>query len=90
MLNLSLSDEDIQITWASWDTCYMEMHMGTKGRRKQSTGKRGVPTVHNNFNNAEINLAPGHEASLTCVRALVCLLYATNLKVIVTQLLKPN
>lgn len=38
MLNLSLS-EDIRITWASWDTCYMEMHMGTKGRREQSTGE---------------------------------------------------
>lgn len=61
-----------------------------KGDENCPRGERGLPTVHNNFNNAEIYLAPGHEASLTRVRALVCLLDATDLKVIVTQLLKSN
>lgn len=66
------------------------MEHGNKREKKTVHGERGLPTVHNNFNNAEIYLAPGHEASLTRVRALVCLLDATDLKVIVTQLLKSN
>lgn len=71
------------------------MHRGTPAtrectREQRGEGKRGLPTVHDDFNNAEVDLAPGHEAPLARVRALVGLLYAADLKMIVTQLLKPN
>lgn len=75
------------------------MHCGTPATWKCTWEQRGeengvqerdLPTVDDNFNNAEVDLAPGHEASLTRVRALVGLLYAADLKMIVTQLLKPN
>lgn len=52
--------------------------------------ERRLLTVHNDLNNPQINLAAEHEATLTGVRALICLLYATDLKVIVAQHLKPN
>lgn len=51
---------------------------------------KGGLTIHDDLDDPKINLAAGHEAPLTCVRALIGLLYATNLEVIVVQHLKPN
>lgn len=51
---------------------------------------RGTLTVHNDLDDPQINLAAGHEATLACVCALICLLYATDLKVIVVQHLEAN
>lgn len=45
--------------------------------------ERGLLTVHNDLDDPQINLAAGHEATLAGIRAFICLLYATDLKVIV-------
>lgn len=59
-------------------------------KETKSVRERGLLTVHNDFNDPQINLAAGHESTLTCVWALICLLYATDLKMIVAEYLKPN
>lgn len=51
---------------------------------------RGLLTVHDDLDDPQINLAAGHEATLAGIRALIGLLYATDLEVIVSQHLKAN
>lgn len=77
MPSLSLS-EDIQLTGHHGTPATCKCTWDLKGEQNK-VEKRGLPTVHNNFYNAEINLAPGHESSLARVRALIRLFYAADL-----------
>ena len=45
--------------------------------------RREPLTIHHDLDDSQINLAAGHEATLTYIKAFVGLLYATDLKVIV-------